>query len=73
MTGEGFCKATEDAFHLLLRNAARFGLVHGLSWIFLFFGQVFIAVAATMAGYWYITNADEFAGKLYSPVTPTIV
>jgi len=72
MTGDGFFKATEDAFHLLLRNAARFGLINGISWIFLFFGKVFIATASTMLGYYYITTSSDFAGKLYSPITPTI-
>jgi len=73
MTGVSFCQATEDAFYLVIRNAARFGVVHGLSWIFLFIGQVFIAFSATAMGYFYITRSSKFEGKLYSPVAPTIV
>lgn len=72
MTGEGFCQATQDAFHLLLRNAVRFGMVHGLANIFLFFGQLLVAITSTLLGYVIITNADSFTEELISPVTPTI-
>ena len=73
MTGETFCKSTEDAFYLLLRNGARFGVVHGLAGIFLIIGKIFIACLTTFLGYCIITGTESFSTKLYSPVSPTLV
>jgi len=73
MTGESFCKATDDAFYLLTRNAMRFGMVHGLAWVFLLLGQIFITLVATVIGNIVITNSDTFSGRIYSNVTPTLM
>jgi len=73
MTGEGFCQASEDAFNLLARNFARFGLVHGFAWLFLVIGQLFITLIATFLGNLIITQNSAFSAKLYSPLAPTLI
>lgn len=73
MTSESFCAASEDAFHLLLRNALRFGTVHGLASVFMLLGQLVVSVGATFIGYLIITKTDHFTEAIYSPFLPTIL
>jgi len=72
MTGENFCKAAQESFFLLLRNALRFAAVHGIGAMFVFFGQIFITFVATVIGYAIITQSQYFQEHLYSPITPMI-
>jgi len=73
MTGESFCDATRDAFFLNLRNATRFGIVHGIGTLFVFIGQLFITFIGTLSGYLILSQAPYFQSNLYSPLAPTVV
>jgi len=72
MTGESFCTASREAFFLALRNAARFGAVHGIGGLFVFVGKLFITCLGTMIGYSILTS-DQYTDLLYSPIAPTVV
>jgi len=73
MTGKGFCHATRDAFYLILRNSIRFGTLHGLGAVFVFFGQVFIVFMSTLVGYLLIRKITYFEQNLFSPLILTLV
>jgi hypothetical protein len=73
MTGNPFYSSARESFYLIVRNAQRFGVVHGLGSIFIFFGQILITLLATIAGYIFITESDYFEGKVYSAVVPSVV
>jgi len=72
MTGEGFCKATTEAFFLAMRNALRFGMVHVFAEIFLLLGQLIISGSATALGYLIITSTDYYQANVISPIVPAI-
>jgi len=72
MTGENFCKATTEAFFLSIRNALRFGMVHGFAYVFLFLGQLIIAGSATALGYIIITKTEHYQEVVISPIVPSI-
>jgi len=72
MTGESFCKATTEAYFLSLRNAMRFGMVHGFAYLFLFLGQLIISGGATAVGYLIITRTDSYKDVVVSPVVPSV-
>jgi len=67
MTGKGFCEATEDAYYLMIRNAWRFGTVHGLGGIYTFVGELAMTSLATLYGYILITQHPDIEAKIYSP------
>mmetsp|Transcript_10027 Transcript_10027/g.8553 ORF Transcript_10027/g.8553 Transcript_10027/m.8553 type:complete len:112 (-) Transcript_10027:290-625(-) len=60
MTGNSFCPSAKDAFSLFIRNAFRFGFVHGMSSFFVFIGQMLISIAATFLGYLYMKESGEY-------------
>lgn len=73
MTGNGFCTSTKEAFYLILRNTVRFGVIHGLGVIFVFMGQIFITVVATLLGYLVLIDSSYFQERLFSPIIMTLV
>ena len=73
MTGKNFCEATEDAYYLIIRNAWRFGTVHGLGGIYTFVGELAMTSLATFYGYLLITQHPDIEGKIYSPTMMCVV
>eukprot|EP00331_Platyophrya_macrostoma_P016363 CAMPEP_0176463556 /NCGR_PEP_ID=MMETSP0127-20121128/35961_1 /TAXON_ID=938130 /ORGANISM="Platyophrya macrostoma, Strain WH" /LENGTH=134 /DNA_ID=CAMNT_0017855743 /DNA_START=1014 /DNA_END=1418 /DNA_ORIENTATION=- len=72
MTGEGFCKASEEAFFLAARNVVRLGIVHGLGDLFSLVGEVFISAGTGLFAYTILTNTDYYKDVL-SPALPTML
>lgn len=55
MEGTNFCTAAKDAFSLILRNAGTFAALSSLGAIFQFVGQLLVAAATGVAGFYFIT------------------
>jgi hypothetical protein len=70
MTGENFCEASVNSFSLVLRNAGRFGIVHGLGSFSVFIGEIFISALATLIGYFVITQEGIFHDRIHDPIAP---
>ena len=66
-----FCKASRMGFFLVLRNALRISAVSIVSQAVLFINKIFITVASTAAGYYYL---DTYYGdQLNSLMAPTLL
>jgi len=68
-----FCFAAKDAFFLILRNPAKFGIVAGIGGLFIFIGKIFIAALGTIASFAIIAYCEPWKSELSSPILPTIV
>ena len=73
ISGKSFCFAAKDAFFLILRNPAKFGIVAGIGELFIFIGKIFIAALGTISAFAIIAYCEPWKSKLSSPVLPTIV
>ena len=73
MTGKGFCSSAEEAFFLILRNAARFGAVHSIGSFFVFFGELCITITSMILAYLAVANIDYLKANLFSGVLPVLV
>merc|ERR1740121_504425 len=51
LMGTSFCTSAKNAFFLILRNAARFGVLGGLGSVIHFIGKLFILVATGLLGF----------------------
>lgn len=60
MTGDSFLSACKDSFFLMIRNAIRFGTIHGLGDFFVGLGSVFISATTTFIGYHIIQSIDSY-------------
>jgi len=61
MTSKNFCAACEDAFYLMVRNAARFFIAGGIGEIFIFVGKIFITAVTALHGYLIMTHHPEIS------------
>ncbi len=66
-----FCKAARQGFFLILRNALRISAVSIVSQVVLFINKVFITVASTVLGYYYLEM--HFGDQLISLMGPTLL
>lgn len=73
LTGKNFCASARDGFFILLRNPFKFGLVHGLSEIFMFMGKMLVTVGTALLSYFILIYLEYYADNLYSPFSPVIV
>jgi len=73
MSGENFCTAAENAFTLMLENAARYTVLGGVGTILNFLGKVLITLLTAWLGYVIITNTDYYSENISSPIPPTVV
>eukprot|EP00828_Plagiopyla_frontata_P009593 TRINITY_DN1495_c0_g1_i2.p1 TRINITY_DN1495_c0_g1~~TRINITY_DN1495_c0_g1_i2.p1 ORF type:complete len:641 (+),score=63.83 TRINITY_DN1495_c0_g1_i2:43-1923(+) len=73
LSGKGFCGAAKDAMCLIIQNAGRFAVVHGIGQIFIFLGKIFICAFATLGGYLIITRVEKYDEALYSTLIPTVL
>ncbi len=73
MTGESFCKASEEAFFLAARNVVRLGIVHGLGGLFSLVGEVFISASTAFFAYVILTKTEYYKTNIVTPAVPTLV
>ena len=73
LTGKNFCASARDGFFLLLRNPFKFGLVHGLSEIFMFMGKMLVTVGTAILCYFILIYLEYYEENLYSPFSPIIL
>jgi len=67
--GQNFCRSAKNAFFLIMRNYARFGVVATLGSIIHFLGFIFIMVATVLLGYFILQGLHP---DVY-PVLPVAV
>jgi hypothetical protein len=65
--------AAKDAFFLILRNPAKFGVVGTIGNIFITFGKLFVCFIATLGTFIILQNVKQFRDEVDSPVLPVIV
>ena len=70
LVGTSFCTSAKNAFSLIVRNAARFGVLSGISGLVNLFGRMFITAATAGIGWVMITYWYE--NKIHSPILPII-
>ena len=70
ISSESFCPSALHSFLLILKNAAKFAFVEGLSDAFMFIAKIFIAISTTVIGYYLIPLMTQIA---VDPVLPTFV
>ena len=66
--GYSFCKAAEEAFHLILRNFARIGALHIIGSFIFLVGKAFISLGAGLACYVWLTKGgytDDVSSCVY--------
>lgn len=81
MKGTGFCTSMQDAFKLLLANAARVATVGVISTFLLLLGKLFIVAVSTITMFMFIYNPPDglpsfFMGditEVSSPIFPMIL
>ncbi|GMI41077.1 hypothetical protein TrCOL_g123 [Triparma columacea] len=67
--GYSFCKAARKAFFLILRNIMRISAVAIVSQFVLIIGKLFITVAATFVGYYYMdSNMMDQLNGMWLPI-----
>ena len=67
--GYSFCKAARKAFFLILRNIMRISAVAIVSEFVLIIGKLFITVAATFIGYYYMdSNMGDVLNSMWLPL-----
>lgn len=69
LLGTNFCTSAKRAFHLIMRNLARFGILIILGSIINFIGTCFIIVGTTFSGYFILQAVHPTA----SPVFPVLL
>ena len=73
ITGEGFCTSAHQGFYLVLRSTREYAITHGVGYLIMFFGKLFISMSCTIVGYMIIEHVQYFSEDIYSPFMPTIV
>lgn len=71
MQGKNFCSAAKEAIRVLWNNAGRATIINGIGGIFIFIGEVLIAIGCTLICYLILTNVSPF--NEYSPLFPCIL
>ncbi len=64
LTSKNFCMAAVNAFCLVIKNAARFGVVNSIGCIFMFIGKLFIIVTTCITCYLLIDNVATFSDNV---------
>ena len=52
--GHSFCRASKEAFHLILRNLARIGALKVIGAVIFIIGKLFIALCSTLVCYYWL-------------------
>lgn len=69
--GYSFCRASKEAFSLILRNILRISAVSIVSDLVLFVGKMFIVLASTISAYFYMEHYND--ADLNGLAMPTIL
>lgn len=73
LSNESFCIASVHAFLLMLKNAAKFSMVSGISTVFMFIAKVCISVTTTWLGF-LLMGAMIPKGESFSePLVPVLL
>ena len=73
LRNSSFCRAARDAFSIIISNIWRIGVLHGITGLALFFGNLFIAVLVTLIAYILMKSLTFFNSLVFETVAPLIV
>lgn len=68
-----FCPSAASAFTLITSNALRFGVLHGISALIIFFGTWTIALAVTIIGYFMLKGVAYFNQVVFETFAPLLL
>lgn len=71
--GSNFCKAAKDSFVIIKSNFFNIGILHGITGITTFFGNLFIASLVTLLGWFMLKSVKIFSGLVIETSAPLIV
>jgi len=67
LSGESFCTSAINSFCLILKNAAKFGFVEGISSCFMFIAKFFISTLTTLISF-FVLRAMVKVSSVYAPL-----
>lgn len=73
MKSVGFCSASKAGFTIVSSNPVRFGVLNGLAELAMLFGNVLIAAATTVVGYFCLKYYAKWKGVTFETTAPLIV
>ena len=73
LTSKNFCQSAWLTFWLIVRNAARFGVVAGIGFILMFVGKAVITILSGWIAYIIIENSPVLKNQVYSPAFPIVI
>ncbi len=73
LASKNFCASALNAFLLVIKNAARFGVVNSIGCIFMFIGKLFVMVTCGLLTWVILSQIDYFDKQLTGfPVAPVL-
>jgi hypothetical protein len=73
LTSKNFCRSAFNAFMLIIKNAARFGVTGSIGCIFMFLGKLFIICSTVLICYLMLTEWKEISEEISTPYAPCFV
>lgn len=73
MKSIGFCGGSKAGFSIVMSNPIRFGVLNGLAELAMLFGNVLIAAATTIVGYFLLKWYSKWKGVVFETTAPLIV
>ena len=73
LTNSFFCKAAWNAFCLILKNAARFGMLGSIGFVLNWFGICAVASTNAFGAYLALTKIPEYQKNVTQPFVPAVV
>jgi len=73
LKSDSFCTAASNATALIVKNAMKFGILHGLAQMVIIFGNLAIAILTTIASYYLIQFAEIVSDGVFETNAPLIL
>lgn len=73
MKSTSFCTGAFNAMSMIVSNALRMGVLHGLCSIVIGFGTLFIVASTTLASFYLLTKVSYFSAKVMGYLVPLVV
>lgn len=73
MKSTGFCTGAFNAMGMIISNALRVGVLHGLCSIVIGFGTLFIVASTTLASFYLLTKVSYFNSKVMGYLVPLVI
>jgi hypothetical protein len=61
LTGDGYCEAANDSFHLILKKFGAFTILDSVSGMYTTVGCILISCSAGVAGFFMLLNGESLS------------